>query len=62
MGVSLGFLLQNVFVVDYSGIEFALSALFIVIAYDVYKQNPSKDILLFSVFIGLCALFFIDKI
>lgn len=61
IGVSCGFLLQNIFAIDYSGIEFALTALFIVIAYDVYKQNPSKDILLFAVFIGLCALFFIDK-
>ena len=61
LGVSLGFVLERSFNFEYSGVEFALSALFIVIAYDVYKQNPNKDILLIAAFIGLFALFFIDK-
>lgn len=61
IGVSLGFVLQNLIKLDYSGIEFALSALFIVISIDAYKQNPNKNILLFALILGLCALLFIDK-
>ncbi|TQR33163.1 branched-chain amino acid permease [Campylobacter sp. MIT 99-7217] len=60
-GVFLGFLFQNNIDIDYSGIEFSLSALFIVLAYDAYKQNPNPKILFIAFFIGFFGFLFIAK-
>ncbi|ARE80539.1 AzlC family ABC transporter permease [Campylobacter helveticus] len=61
LGSLLGFLFQKNIKIDYSGIEFSLNALFIVLAYELYKQNPKLKILLFATLLSLLALFCIDK-
>lgn len=61
LGVSLGFLFQQNINLDYSGIEFTLNALFIVLAYEAFKQNPNLKLLFASLFIGLFGLLFIAK-
>ncbi|MCW1360199.1 AzlC family ABC transporter permease [Campylobacter sp. US33a] len=61
LGSVLGFYFQKSIKIDYSGVEFSLNALFIVLSYELFKQNPNIKILLFSTFISLFALFFIDK-
>ncbi|EAW7618320.1 AzlC family ABC transporter permease [Campylobacter upsaliensis] len=61
LGSLLGFLFQQNVKIDYSGIEFSLNALFIVLAYELYKQNPKLKILLFATLLSLIALFCIDK-
>ena len=61
LGVCLGFLFQGNIGIDYSGIEFSLSALFIVLAFDAYKQNPNFRLLALAFFIGLFGFLFIAK-
>lgn len=61
VGSILGFLFQKGVKIDYSGVEFSLNALFVVLAYELFKQNPNLKVLLGSCFIALFALFFIDK-
>lgn len=61
VGSILGFLFQKGIKIDYSGVEFALNALFVVLAYELFKQNPNVKIFLGSCLIALFALFFIDK-
>lgn len=60
-GVALGFLFQTSIDLDYSGIEFTLNALFVVLAYDAFKQNPNKKFLFLAILIGLCGFLFIPK-
>lgn len=61
IGSVLGFLFQKNVRIDYSGIEFSLNALFIVLSYELYKQNPNRRILLFSCMVSLFALICVDK-
>lgn len=61
LGSLLGFLFQQNVKIDYNGIEFSLNALFIVLVYELYKQNPKLKILLFATLLSLIALFCIDK-
>lgn len=61
LGGALGFIFQKSVKIDYSGVEFALNALFIVLAFDAYKQNPKLKILIIASIIGLCGLLFIAK-
>lgn len=61
IGSILGFLFQKGVKIDYSGVDFSLNALFIVLAYELFKQNPNLKIFLGSCFVALFALFFIDK-
>ncbi|TQR60241.1 AzlC family ABC transporter permease [Campylobacter troglodytis] len=61
LGVSLGWCFQRGFNFDYSGIEFSLNALFIVIAYDAYRQNPNFKLFLVGAIIGLFGFLFIAK-
>ncbi|ARJ56566.1 branched-chain amino acid transport protein, AzlC family [Campylobacter cuniculorum DSM 23162 = LMG 24588] len=61
IGSILGFLFQKNVKIDYSGVEFSLNALFIVLTYELFKQNPNLKILLGTCCIALIALFFIDK-
>lgn len=61
LGTLLGFLFQKNINIDYSGIEFSLNALFIVLAYELYKQNPNLKILILACVLALFALCFIDK-
>lgn len=60
-GVLLGWCFQQSVKFDYSGIEFSLNALFIVITYDAYRQNPNFKVLLLAVAIGLCGFLFVAK-
>ncbi len=61
IGSILGFLFQKNVNINYDGIEFSLTALFIVLGYELYKQNPNHKILLTASTIALIALLFIDK-
>ena len=53
LGTLLGAILGNVVPFDFSGIEFALTALFVVLAIELYLKNPSQKPLLLSLLIGL---------
>lgn len=57
IGSVLGYYFKQGLNIDYSGVEFSLNALFIVLAYELYKQNPNLKILLYSSFVALFALF-----
>lgn len=61
IGSALGVLAQNKFKFDYSGIEFSLIALFIVLSYDAFKLNPNKKILFLAIIVGFFACVFISK-
>lgn len=61
IGVCVGFCFQKSLNLDFSGIEFSLNALFIVLAYDAYRQNPNQKLLLIAIIIGLCGFLFIAK-
>lgn len=61
IGSVLGYYFKQGLNIDYLGVEFSLNALFIVLAYELYKQNPNLKILLYSSFVALFALFYIDK-
>lgn len=61
IGVCIGFCFQKSLNLDFSGIEFSLNALFIVLAYDAYRQNPNQKLLLIAIIIGLCGFLFIAK-
>lgn len=41
IGSVLGYYFKQGLNIDYSGVEFSLNALFIVLAYELYKQNPN---------------------
>ncbi|HHW4633731.1 TPA: AzlC family ABC transporter permease, partial [Campylobacter coli] len=51
IGSVLGYYFKQGLNIDYSGVEFSLNALFIVLAYELYKQNPNLKILLYSSFV-----------
>lgn len=61
VGSALGFIFQKTIKFDYSGIEFSLNALFIVLAYDTYRQNPNTKLLFLALIIGLFGFLMIDK-
>lgn len=61
IGCAFGFLFQKMSKFDYSGIEFSLNALFIVLACESFKQNPNQKLLLLAIIIGICGFLFIDK-
>ena len=44
IGSVLGYYFKQGLNIDYSGVEFSLNALFIVLAYELYKQNPNLKI------------------
>ena len=53
IGSLVGAILGNVIPFDFKGIEFSLTALFVVLAIELYLKNPSSKPLLISLFIGL---------
>lgn len=61
LGVAVGFLLEQNLALNYAGIEFSLNALFVILAYEAFRQNPNIKLLLSAALIGLCGLLFIPK-
>lgn len=61
LGSALGYLFQKGSKLDFSGVEFSLSALFIVLAYDAYKQNSDLKLLLFALVLGVLGLLLVPK-
>lgn len=61
LGSALGYLFQKGSKLDFSGVEFSLSALFIVLAYDAYKQNSDLKLLLFALALGILGLLLVPK-
>lgn len=61
LGSGLGYLFQKGSKLDFSGVEFSLSALFIVLAYDAYKQNNDLKLLLFALALGILGLLLVPK-
>lgn len=42
--------------INYQGVEFALTALFVVLAIELYKKYPNKKLLYLSLLIGVCGM------
>ncbi len=61
LGGVLGALIGKNIKIDYSGVEFALTALFVVLCVELYKKHPNRKILFLSLAIGLFGLFFLPK-
>lgn len=57
IGTLIGVLLGNIIKIDYKGIEFALNALFVVLAIEMYKKNPNKKLLYTCIGIGIFGIF-----
>lgn len=52
-GTVLGALLGNVIPFDYTGIEFSLTALFVVLSFEMYRKHPNPKPLMLALMIGL---------
>lgn len=61
IGTLLGALIGNSININYKGIEFALTALFVVLAIQLYKKYPNKKILLLSILVGFFGIFFLPS-
>lgn len=59
VGTIIGYVAGSSIRVDYSGIEFCLTALFIVLALEMFKAAPSKLVLSFSILAGVLSLAFV---
>ncbi len=60
-GTLLGSLIGNSIKIDYKGIEFALTALFVVLGIELYKKEPNKKIFFISVLVGLFGIAFLPS-
>lgn len=56
LGSLIGAVLGNIIPFDYTGIEFALTALFVVLSIELYLKNPSPKPLLIALVIGLAGM------
>lgn len=61
IGSCLGFIFGALSNFDYSGIEFSLNALFIVLACEAYRQNPKFKLLLLALIVGLLGFLILAK-
>ncbi|ANE35988.1 branched-chain amino acid transport protein, AzlC family [Campylobacter iguaniorum] len=62
LGVSIGVFIGKNLKIDYAGIDFSLTALFVVLSYELYRQNKNYKVLLLGFIIGIAGLFiFSDK-
>ncbi|MFV0480773.1 MAG: AzlC family ABC transporter permease [Campylobacteraceae bacterium] len=57
IGSAIGAFLGANIKFDTKGIEFILTALFAVLAIELYRKNPAKKVLIASIFIGLFGIF-----
>lgn len=58
-GTILGIFVANFIKIDYSGIEFCLTALFVVLSVELFKDNRNYKILFLAIFLGIFALSFL---
>ncbi|ABK81938.1 TPA: AzlC family ABC transporter permease [Campylobacter fetus subsp. venerealis] len=56
-GVNLGAILGSSLNVSYKGIDFSLSALFAILTYQVFKNNPNKSVLFLGIGCSIIGLF-----
>ena len=56
IGSLIGALLGNIVPFDYTGLEFALTALFVVLSIELYLKNPSPKPLLLALCIGMVGM------
>lgn len=61
LGTLLGALVGKAIKINYQGIEFALTALFVVLAIELYKKYPNKKLLALSSLIGLGGMLFLPS-
>lgn len=62
VGTILGIVVGKNLQIDYSGIEFSLVALFVVLAIELFKSNKNYKILFISLFLGIFGMIFLpDK-
>ncbi len=61
IGGFLGALLGESLKINHEGIGFALTALFVVLAIELYKKSPNKKILILSLMIALFGFLFVPK-
>lgn len=55
-GTLIGSLIGSTIKINYKGVEFALTALFVVLAIELYKKYPNKKILFLSSMVGFFGL------
>ena len=60
-GTTLGAILGASVDFDFSGVEFALLALFVVLSYEMYRKNPQKSVILIALICSLVGFLFFDK-
>lgn len=60
-GTTLGAILGVSVDFDFSGVEFALLALFVVLSYEMHRQNPQKSVILIALICSLIGFLFLDK-
>lgn len=61
LGSILGVLVGRNLRVDYSGIEFCLTALFVVLAIELFKNGKNYKILFISLFLGVLGVLFVPS-
>lgn len=61
IGTLIGVTVGNLIKIDYKGIEFALSALFVVLSIELYKKYPNKRLLCLSLLIGASGMVFLPS-
>lgn len=57
IGTIIGALIGAVLPFNYKGIEFSLTALFVVLSIEIYKKNPYKKALILAFLLGFLGLF-----
>lgn len=61
IGALLGIFIGSNLKIDYSGIEFCLVALFVVLAIELFRNNKNYKILFLALFLGIFGLFFVPN-
>lgn len=61
LGTILGILVGKNLKVNYSGIEFSLTALFVVLAIELFKNNANFKVLFLGILIGILGLIFVPQ-
>lgn len=61
VGSLIGALVGTMIEIDYEGISFALTALFVVLSVELYRKHPNQKPLLLALIIGGCGMVFLPS-
>ncbi len=61
LGTLAGSLIGNSININYKGIEFALTSLFVVLAIEIYKKYPNKKVFFISILVGIFGIIFLPS-